>query len=87
MVLYDRPVADLMVEASAALPEEFRPNDIVEWFARHYPKVKAPTVRAHVIGLTANGPNRKHYPGLVGRQPCSSRACTAGWSASTAERG
>jgi len=58
-----------MVEASAALPEQFRPNDIVERFARHYPKVKASPVRGPVIGLTANDRNRKHYPGLVGRQP------------------
>lgn len=69
VVLYDRPVADLMVEASAALSERFRPNDIVEWFAQHYPKVKASTVRAHVIGLTANDPSRKHFAGLARRQP------------------
>ena len=69
MLLYDRPVAELMVEASAAFSERFRPNVIVEWFAQHYPRVRASTVRAHVIGLTANDSSRRHYPGLARRQP------------------
>lgn len=68
-MLYDRPVADLMVEARTELPERVRPVDIVDWFARRYPKVKATTVRAHVIGLTVNDANRRHYAGLVRRQP------------------
>lgn len=68
-VLYDRPVAELMIEASAELPERSRPGDVVDWFAQHYPRVKAATVRAHVIGLTVNDPSRKHYVALASREP------------------
>jgi Endonuclease NucS len=58
-----------MIEASAELPERSRPGDVVAWFAQHYPRVKATTVRAHVIGLTVNDPSRKHTGGLARRQP------------------
>jgi Endonuclease NucS C-terminal domain len=69
VMLYDRPVAELMVEASTDLADRLRPGDVVDWFAQHYPKVKATTVRAHVIGLTVNDPSRKHYAALARRQP------------------
>ena len=68
-MLYDRPVADLMVEARGELPERVKPGEIVDWFARSYPKVKGSTVRAHIIGLTANDPSRRHYPSLAQRPP------------------
>ena len=70
VVLYDRPVAELMIEASADLPERSKPGDFVDWFAQHYPKVKATTVRAHIIGLTVNDPSRKHMGG-VGPPPAA----------------
>jgi hypothetical protein len=34
---------------------------IIAWFAQHYPKIKASSVRAHIKGLTANDPSRRHY--------------------------
>ena len=34
---------------------------IVAWFAQHYPKIKASSVRAHIKGMTANDPSRHHY--------------------------
>jgi endonuclease len=78
VVLYDRPVAELMIEASADLPERSKPGDFVDWFAQHYPKVKATTVRAHIIGLTVNDPSRKHMGGLVHRQPLFFKSAN-GW--------
>lgn len=30
-MLYDRPVADLMVDAAAAMPERFAPADVIAW--------------------------------------------------------
>ena len=77
-MLYDRPVADLMSESAAAMPRTFKASNVVDWFAQHYPKVKTTTVRAHVIGLTANDPSRKHYPGLAQRQPLFVKS-SGGW--------
>jgi hypothetical protein len=73
-MLYDRPVADLMAEAAREMHAGCQPSDLVAWFARRYPKVKPGTVRAHVIGLTANDRNRHHYPSLAGREPLFFRA-------------
>jgi endonuclease len=68
-VLYDRPVSELMADAAADLTPPFRPTDVVEWFRQRYPLVKDKTVRAHVIGLTANDRNRHHYAWLANREP------------------
>jgi hypothetical protein len=68
-MLYDRPVSQLMVDAAMSMPERFAPADVVTWFAEHYPAVKDTTVRAHVIGLTANDPSRHHYGWLAGKTP------------------
>ncbi len=68
-VLYERPVAELMVDVTRELHPPLRPQDVVAWFADRYPLVRATTVRAHVIGLTDNHPSRHHYAGLAQRQP------------------
>jgi hypothetical protein len=68
-VLYDRPVSDLMADAVAELTPPFRPTDVIAWFGQRYPLVKDKTVRAHVIGLTANDRNRHHYAWLANREP------------------
>jgi hypothetical protein len=68
-MLYDRPVADLMVDCAGELGEPCKPADAVAWFAARYPAVKATTVRAHVIGLTSNDANRRHYSWLASKAP------------------
>jgi hypothetical protein len=73
-VIYDRPISALMKDAAAELSPPYTVDEIVAWFAEHYPKVKASSVRAHVKGLTANDPSRHHYhvggmPALFTRQP------------------
>lgn len=60
-MIYDRPIRELMKDAAAELSAPYTVRDIIAWFAEHYPKVNARSVRAHVIGLTANDPNRHHY--------------------------
>jgi endonuclease NucS-like protein len=57
----------LMVEAAAALSYPASRADVVAWFAEHYPDVKASTVRAHIVGLTANDRSRHHYAWLAKR--------------------
>ena len=68
-MLYDRPVAELMREAAEALSDPTSANSLIQWFEDNYPKVQTTTVRAHIIGLTANNSSRKHYPSLAKRNP------------------
>src|SRR4051794_12298339 len=72
--LYERPVSELMQEAAAEVAYPARPNDFVGWFAERYERVSPKTVRHHVIGLTANDRNRRHYPWLAVREPLFTRA-------------
>lgn len=66
---YDRTVAELMVEAAAQVEYPTSRGNVVDWFAEHYPEVKASTIRAHIVGLTANDRSRHHYPSLARRDP------------------
>jgi hypothetical protein len=65
-MLYDRPISALMHDAAADLTPPYTVSDFVTWFGEHYPKVNPRSVRAHIIGLTANDPSRHHYPNLNG---------------------
>ena len=71
--LYERSVAELMVEAAAQAEYPTSRADLVAWFVEHYPQVKASTVRAHITGLTANDRNRHHYAWLAKREPLFTR--------------
>ena len=64
---YDRTVAELMVDAANGLSYPASRADVVAWFAEHYPEVKASTIRAHIVGLTANDRSRHHYAWLAKR--------------------
>lgn len=65
MALYDKPVRALMWDMVADL--KLRKGDVVtrdqvlEWFAEHYPKVKEGTIGAHLIRLSTNARSRHHY--------------------------
>ena len=60
-MIYDRPIWALMQDAAADLSPPYTVGEIVAWFAQHYPKIRASSVRAHIKGLTANDPSRHHY--------------------------
>src|SRR5580698_4625529 len=60
-MIYDRPIWALMQDAAAELQPPYTVGEIIAWFAQHYPKIKASSVRAHIKGLTANDPSRHHY--------------------------
>lgn len=62
-----------MVEAAAQLDYPAGRGEVVQWFAEHYPQVKASTIRAHIVGLTANDRSRHHYPSLARREPLFTR--------------
>ena len=65
-MLYDRPIWALMHDAAADLTPPYRASDFVSWLGEHYPQVNPKSVRAHIIGLTANDASRHHYPNLNG---------------------
>ena len=58
-----------MRDAAESIPDPMSANAVIQWFAANYPKVQSTTVRAHIIGLTANNSSRKHYPSLARRAP------------------
>jgi hypothetical protein len=60
-VIYDRPIWALMQDAAADLSPPYTVGELIAWFAQHYPKIKATSVRAHIKGLTVNDPSRHHY--------------------------
>jgi hypothetical protein len=60
-MIYDRPIWALMHDAAADLSPPYTVGELIAWFAQHYPKIKATSVRAHIKGLTVNDPSRHHY--------------------------
>jgi hypothetical protein len=71
--LYDRSVAELMVDAAQSITFPATRSDVVGWFAERYPNVKSSTVRAHVVRLTVNDSSRHHYAWLARREPLFTR--------------
>jgi hypothetical protein len=69
VVIYDRPVWQLMSDAADAVDQPFTMAAMEEWFRQNYPKIKGSTVQAHIRGQTANDPSRMHYPSLAAREP------------------
>ena len=63
--LYDKPVRSLLPDMLDDL--QLKPGDVltatraIEWFAEHYPKVQASSLRAHLVQASANDPNRLHH--------------------------
>jgi hypothetical protein len=65
--IYDKPTKQLMREfADAQLSKDqpFTRQDVITWFAHHYPKIKSATVGAHCEGMSVNSENRKHHPSI-----------------------
>jgi endonuclease len=67
MSIYERPTKSLMADwAKEHLRpgQTFRKSAPMEWFARHYPKIKSNTVNMHVEGMSVNNLVRKHHPNV-----------------------
>ena len=54
--IYERPTRELIQEALPDMPETFARQDMVQWFAEHYPRINAKTVRMHVRFAAVNIP-------------------------------
>jgi hypothetical protein len=67
MAIYDKPVRVLMREMISALApipgKQFSRESAIEWFAKHYPKIKERTISAHLIRFSTNVPSQLHYGG------------------------
>lgn len=65
MAIYDKPVRSLMKDMADAfelqIGQQFSKKQAIEWFAKHYPKIKAGTITAHLVRLSTNAPSRLHY--------------------------
>jgi hypothetical protein len=64
--IYPKPIRLLMKEemapALAGQPgQSFTRKQAIDWFARHYPRIKSGAVQAHLIRLSTNAPVRFHY--------------------------
>ena len=63
--MYDKPVRILMQEMIPAMEikqgEVFSRDQVVQWFASRYPKIKQGTVAAHLARLSTNSPSRIQY--------------------------
>ena len=70
---YERTVAEMMAEATGELDYPASRGEVIGWFAEHYPQVKESTIRAHIVGMTANDRNRHHYVSLARREPLFTR--------------
>lgn len=63
--IYEKPVRILMQEMILAIGikqgDIFSRDQVVRWFAKHYPKIKQGTVVAHLIRLSTNVRSRLQY--------------------------
>jgi hypothetical protein len=58
-----------MAEAVRELEPPYAPDDVVAWFAEHYPRVSPTTVILHIRGLTVNDPQRRYHSRLARMRP------------------
>ncbi|NOS97730.1 MAG: DUF1016 family protein [Methylotenera sp.] len=66
MALNEKPVRLLMQQdmiASIGIEKDqiFTREQVVDWFAEHYPNIKQSTVVCHITRLSTNNPTRLHY--------------------------
>jgi len=67
MPIYERPTKSLMVDWAKehiSQGQTFAKPAVVQWFAKHYPKIKGNTVNLHVEGMAVNNPVRRHHAGI-----------------------
>jgi len=65
MAIYEKPIWGLIKDALADLPEIFTTDDVLNWFRAKYPKIKESSIRAHIVGMSANNPTRRYYSGTL----------------------
>jgi hypothetical protein len=64
--IYDKPtralLKDMLKDLSLKPGQVFTSSRAIQWFAEHYPKLKAGSVRAHLVQASTNDRSRLHHP-------------------------
>jgi len=64
--IYDKPTRALLKEMLAEWKlkpgQTFTAQHAVDWFAKHYPKLKPGSIHAHLVQASTNDPSRRHHP-------------------------
>ncbi|HEY0956635.1 MAG TPA: endonuclease NucS domain-containing protein [Roseateles sp.] len=64
--IYDRPTRALLKEMLKDLGlkpgQVFTTGRAIQWFSDHYPKLKAGSIRAHLVQASTNDRSRLHHP-------------------------
>ena len=63
MAIYEKPVRLLFRDMIQGLGFQkgrvFSKSDVMDWFAKNYPKIKEGTISAHLLRFSTNAPSRR----------------------------
>ncbi len=66
MKIYEKPTQKLIedfAKQTLTFDQRFCSEDVIRWFAKHYPKTKNSTIKKNIEGLSVNNPeHRCHHP-------------------------
>jgi hypothetical protein len=64
--IYDKPtralLKDMLKDLGLKPGHVFTTSRAIQWFAEHYPKLKAASIRAHLVQASTNDRSRLHHP-------------------------
>lgn len=64
--IYEKPtrelLKDMLKDLSLKPGQVFTTSRAIQWFAEHYPKLKAGSIRAHLVQASTNDRSRLHHP-------------------------
>lgn len=64
--IYEKPtralLKDMLKDLGLRPGQVFTTSRAVQWFAEHYPKLKAGSIRAHLVQASTNDRSRLHHP-------------------------
>lgn len=64
--IYDKPtralLKDMLAHWGLKSGETFSAQRAIDWFAEHYPKLKAGSIHAHLVQASTNDRSRLHHP-------------------------
>jgi endonuclease len=64
--IYDKPtralLKDMLADWELRPGQVFTTSRVLEWFSKRYPKLKATSIRAHLVQASTNDKSRLHHP-------------------------
>lgn len=65
MAIYEKSVRflmkDMVTDIDLKKGERISKHQVIQWFARKYPKIKESTIIAHLVRMSTNATSRHHY--------------------------